>query len=417
MGLFTNVTMVLAVVVSILMGQSFLGLLGLGYTEFPAIDRINESELTLDNWRDSYLRKTVPLVIVHDSTSTSTSPGTGTGALVKRQLLAQCAADEVNLKYGNGLMDTFVAANSASKWGSPVLGTLSLFMRFFNGVDLDEWKETRQMPLEQLANLVASPPPVSSSFGLLAKVRDSLLPATLAVLIKLASHPPFLGNTRPVSVCDKALNVASIEGFDFAQQVKQETNLETQVSEQLSALRLGSLKSAAAFFWGSPSPASSEMLPLHIDSDFSDRFETMWAGCKEFVIVAPGTPEERASLHRVEWVGSSIWSDDLFTLGKPKGVEAWRGTVKEGETLYLPGGMIYEARSACVDTMSLSRRPWRDENSLNRKSFDEMKEQTKSRQVFERSRMHRWHKQVMLIISGIRFVMGTGDENTFGSSF
>ena len=141
---------------------------------------------------------------------------------------------------------------------------------------------------------------------------------------------------------------------------------------------------SAKVFWGGPGAAA---YPLHRDSVDADVFSTVLKGCKSFIIVAP---EERGLLSRLEWPGFHFWHDDLFGSGKPRAMKrGWKGTVEEGETLYVPGEMLHEARVECFDTISVSRRPWKATAVRDiGKEVEEIWREVETERVEERSWMY-----------------------------
>ena len=92
------------------------------------------------------------------------------------------------------------------------------------------------------------------------------------------------------------------------------------------------------FFLGGPGTSS---YPLHRDQNDADAIFTVFEGCKEFVLVKPSS---RGSLSRFQLPGFNIWNEDLYSTGLPEGALGWQGTVRQGETLYVPGDVLHEVR-------------------------------------------------------------------------
>ena len=134
-------------------------------------------------------------------------------------------------------------------------------------------------------------------------------------------------------------------------------------------------------FWGG---RDSSIYPLHRDEKDADCFFTVWKGCKEFILIAP---DERKYLHRIYLPYINIWSDVLWFTGKPRGMRrAWKDTIFQGETLYMPGEFIHEAKNRCHGTVAMCRRPWRASAVRNiGEEVDELWQEVEPKQVKEGS--------------------------------
>ena len=107
------------------------------------------------------------------------------------------------------------------------------------------------------------------------------------------------------------------------------------------------------FFLGG---AGTSSYPLHRDMNDADAVFTVFEGCKEFVMMKASS---RGVLSRLDLPGFNIWNEDLYSSGLPDGGAGWRGTVKQGESLFMPGDVLHEVRNACPSTVAMCRRPWR----------------------------------------------------------
>jgi hypothetical protein len=365
------------------------------YKPFPTIDRINESDLTFDNWFNNYLVPGAPLIIVHDDESPVLKADSNTGNLIRESMLKNCGESRIDL--ASTMIKRFVTTIDPN-----IEAILDWSMWLFNNETLEHWKEDRfDVKLEDFGNsqsvtgigVPPPPPPLPPPFTLPSRLRSflppltSFLPSLMSTLLTLTSRPPYLADKRPEAVCfatfyKKAFEAMKEFGDDEQHSFMNWTKVEKLTAELLhdreqetGVYSLGDWEhrkdhvkppdpSTAKYnrskpnpdkiFWGGKDASS---YPLHRDENDADTFFTFWSGCKEFIVVPQ---DERSALERMNYPGFQMWYNDLFETGMPIAMaRGWKDTVLAGETLYMPGEMLHEVRTACYDTINVCRRPWR----------------------------------------------------------
>ena len=357
-------------------------------------------------WFNEYLAKARPLIIVNDAASQDKY-----GALSKQvqdDLIKYCGDKEINLMTPQ-LKKFFDIAGKG-----PLKTVVSGFMYLLHGTSLDGWRRNRlHIQLREIASL-SSFKATSSSRMYICGVITKLLPQMLRTAASLISSPPYLSDLRPEVVCREVFTKKDPKRTgqfvrDDAHPFMLWTDVEQETGELLLArgqetgvyslgdwepLAPGSRRGATLpdlphwhvrfsdkVFWGGP---DTPVYPLHRDEKDADCFFTLWRGCKEFILIAPG---ERKHLNRILFPHINVWSDVLWITGKPKGMErAWKDAIFAGETLYMPGEFIHEVKNRCNGTMSICRRPWRASAARNiRREVDELWQEVEPERVVKES--------------------------------
>jgi len=245
---------------------------------------------------------------------------------------------------------------------------LDIFLLVFLSSPLQPWLKTRgSKTLKTLNEITSEPKP---EYGFLYNARSYWVPRLVDRLVGIGGSPPYLSDVHPKRVCKRVL----VEGRDEdggVGELLRETFYEEKTKELLEAEggKLGSWEVFSShsfnddekFFWGG---IGSSSYPLHRDLNDADAIFTMYEGCKEFVIV---DPKSRGLLTRVDVPGFNIWLENLFEgwPSRDRVGRGWTGTVRAGETLYMPGEMLHEVRNNCVHSISMCRRPWRASSVRN----------------------------------------------------
>ena len=165
------------------------------------------------------------------------------------------------------------------------------------------------------------------------------VPTQIMTFLRVISRPPYISDIWVRHVCDALLSAPW----------SSETQYETLGRDLLSRLPGHkthdgdilvdySYDGEQKFFLGGPGTSS---YPLHRDQNDADAIFTVFEGCKEFLLVKPSS---RGFLSRFQLPGFNIWNEDLYSTGLPEGALGWRGTIYQGETLYMPGDVLHEVR-------------------------------------------------------------------------
>lgn len=309
------------------------------------ISRINHSSLSFSKFEE-HLRVGRPLIIVYDE-------GNFTGNLIRPILLKKCGERRTNLL--SETIRSFVGIMDPLQKGA-----LDLSLRLFLSSSLENWYNERTSKTLLELDEIASQSQRQPERGLAFKLKALWIPRLVDRLLDIAASPPYLSDVLPSSVCPSVLSRR--DGISAA---LRETEYEalTKVLLKENGGKLGDWEdfhehhfdSEEKFFWGGPGSSS---YPLHRDLNDADAFFTVLEGCKKFVIVEP---ESRSLLTRVDVPGFNIWLESLFDgwYSPDKVGTGWTGTLRAGETLFMPGEMLHEVVNGCPNSISMCRRPWR----------------------------------------------------------
>lgn len=299
----------------------------------PRIDRVHERDLDNQSFISDYVKAGKPLIIVREKNDERLRDEN-----VVPLLLQNCKDTEVPgipVSVQN-VLDTITPEQ---------LGYVNILMRTFIGLDLKKWIDDRELVKFVDINKVArSEVSLKKPMPMLASI---LMPSFILRLLELFLRPLYMGdvvftNNYLETSCRISLPLTKQEIYGR------------------SLVRYDYLQDQSFLFWGG---IDSSFYPVHRDNNDNDVFVDVVSGCKEFVIIHP---DERGKLTKLPLPGANIWGNDFFSSLNNVGLErAWKGVINVGETMYMPGDSLHEARNNCPTTVSMSRRPWR--GSLFRK--------------------------------------------------
>lgn len=293
------------------------------------IKRVGENSLSDETFVEEFLSKGQPVIIVRETTGSKKD-----WSSIRPSLLNNCGGQN------------YSAIPIAMQWVLHGLKPVEQkyfgwFLRLTAGVDFDNWvKERKVVTLEGIDRISASPISLKNEMPLLSRV---FLPFIAQRVLTFFLLPHYLGDLVLSHYEAQQCGIPLTETL-------QEANVLAGLRSKGFAEPIGQQMSWT--FWGG---IDSSNYPLHRDNNDNDVFIDVFEGCKEVVVVHP---DERHKLNPLPIENANVWQNDFF-LGRPRNIEkVWRGRINAGETLFLPGDSLHEARNQCASTVSNSRRPW-----------------------------------------------------------
>eukprot|EP00584_Thalassiosira_punctigera_P005635 CAMPEP_0172529352 /NCGR_PEP_ID=MMETSP1067-20121228/3456_1 /TAXON_ID=265564 ORGANISM="Thalassiosira punctigera, Strain Tpunct2005C2" /NCGR_SAMPLE_ID=MMETSP1067 /ASSEMBLY_ACC=CAM_ASM_000444 /LENGTH=334 /DNA_ID=CAMNT_0013313385 /DNA_START=45 /DNA_END=1049 /DNA_ORIENTATION=- len=298
------------------------------------IDRIPESRLDHETFSEQYVRQGKPLIIVRDVT--------GPWKNVSSALIDNCGHLELSAV-------PIAAQNVHASFGPRGRRLYHWMLKLTVGINLAEWCAKRErVSFEEVRREAIRNGDDTNVTEKIPRWFRYIAPAFLPRMLELYIRPFYLADL--VWDEDHAL---------FCGVPTQRSLAEQRVVAELTARtreKIFKKDENQRYFWMFWGGKDSSLYPLHRDNSNHDVMIDVYEGCKDFVIVHPN---ERQWLSAIPLEGAQIWSDDFFSSGRPVSMErVWRGMVLPGETLYLPGDSLHEARNRCPNTLSSSTRPW-----------------------------------------------------------
>lgn len=299
----------------------------------PSIDRVNERDLDNQSFIDDYVKAGRPLIIIREKND-GRLPDENVVPLFLRRC-KKVSVPGIPMSVQN-VLDSITPEQ---------LSYAGVLMKLLIGVDLKKWIDDREfVSITDIHNIARSPVSLKSP---MPKLTSLLMPSLLLRMLELFLRPLYMGD---VVLSNEYLeNTCGIK-FPLTRQEKYvRTLVNYDPSQQYNYM-----------FWGG---IDSSFYPIHRDNNDRDVFVDVVSGCKEFVLIHP---DERGKLTKVPIPGANIWKNDFFSSSNNVGLErVWKGVINAGETMYMPGDTLHEARNNCPTTVSASRRPW--QGSLFRK--------------------------------------------------